>query len=55
MSGLHEASDTDMRKLDKVNNITTELTQMYAPRGDKTKEKVLKEICDVTMMEKCVT
>jgi hypothetical protein len=53
-SGLHEASDTDMRQLDKVNNITTELTQMYAPHGDKTKEKVLKEICDVTMMDKCL-
>ena len=51
-SGLHEASETDMRKLDKVNNITTELTHMYAPHGDKTKEKVLKEICEVTMMEK---
>ena len=51
-SGLHEASDTDMRQLDKVNNITTELTHMYAPHGDKTKEKVLKEICEVTMMEK---
>jgi hypothetical protein len=51
-SGLHEASDTDMRQLDKVNNITTELTHMYAPHGDKTKEKVLKEICEVTMMKK---
>jgi hypothetical protein len=51
-SGLHEASDTDMRQLDKVNNITTELTHMYAPHGDKTKEKVLKQICEVTMMEK---
>ena len=28
---------------------------MYTPHGEKTKEKVLKEICDVTMMDKCVS
>ena len=53
-SGIHDTVDIDMRQIDKVNNITNELTHMYTPNGEKTKEKVLKEICDVTMMDKCV-
>ena len=51
-SGLDEASDKDTRKQDQLNIMTKELTHMYTPNGEKTKERIMKEMCDATSIEK---
>ena len=50
-SGLDEASDKDTRKQDQLNIMTKELTHMYTPNGEKTKERIMKEMCDATSIE----